>query len=360
MGRSTPRRRAVSPTDGAISPTGPPSARVYGLRSVLWESMSHDRLDPAPACPGAGEAARVIALVGPTATGKSALAIELAAEFGGEIVNADSMQLYRGMDIGTAKTPPSQRRGVPHHLLDVLDVTEDASVAAYRQDARATIASIQQRSTPALLVGGSGLYVRATLDELEFPETDPEVRARWELRGQEQGPGILHAELAIRDPEAAERIGRHNTRRLVRALEVIEITGRPFSASLPRYAYAVPAIQLALDVPRDLLVDRITARGRAMLADGLLAETEALREVGLERGVTASRAVGYAQALAVLDGRMSKDEAAQAIAIATRQLARRQRSWFGRDPRIVWLDGTASLRDQVQAAHQALAGNLQR
>lgn len=303
----------------------------------------------------------VIALVGATATGKSELALALAQDLGpAEIVNADALQLYRGMDIGTAKTPVAQRRGVPHHLLDVLDVTQEASVAWYQAQADQALAQITARGARPLIVGGSGLYLRAVLDELDFPATDPAVRARWEERGQREGPGILHRELSQRDPAAAERIGSRNTRRLVRALEVIELTGRPYSASLPQYTYRRAALQLAIRVPRPILVERIAQRTRAMFDAGLVAETEQLRAAGLERGVTASRAVGYAQALGVLTGRWDREQAVELTAIATRQVARRQMSWFGRDPRIVWLDGAdgdlESLRSQALAAIAAASG----
>ncbi len=302
--------------------------------------------DPRPGRPP------VLAVVGPTASGKSALAIALAGRLGGEIVNADAMQLYRGMDIGTAKTPPVERDGVVHHLLDVLDPHEDASVAAYQPRARALIDEIAARGRVPILVGGSGLYLRATLDALEFPETDPAVRAALEERGEREGPGMLHAELREVDPEAAERIGSSNTRRLVRALEVIALTGRPYTAHLPTYTYARPAVQLALDVPRPELVERITVRAARMFADGLVTETEAVARRGL--GVTAARAVGYAQALAVLAGEMTTAQAVEATAVATRQVARRQVSWFRRDPRITWLDGTASAADQLEAATAVL------
>lgn len=304
-----------------------------------------------PAEPVAGP---VIGVVGPTASGKSALALALAGALGGEIVNADALQLYRGMDIGTAKTPPGERRGVPHHLIDVLDVTQEASVAWYQEEAERHLTAVAAAGAVPLLVGGSGLYLRSVLDELDFPDTDPQVRARWERRGEVEGPGILHRELAERDPIAAERIGSRNTRRLVRALEVIELTGRPFSASLPQYRYRRPAIQLALRVERPVLVERIARRARMMFSSGLMAETASLRELGLERGITASRAVGYAQALGALDGRWDVEQAIELTAIATRQVARRQMSWFGRDPRIVWLDGDQELARQVGAALAAL------
>jgi len=284
----------------------------------------------------------VLAVVGPTATGKSDLALDVVDLLGGpdaaEVVNADAMQLYRGMDVGTAKLPPDQRRGVAHHQLDVLDVTQEASVAAYQREARADVAAIHGRGRRAVLVGGSGLYLRAALDELDFPGTDPQVRARLEERAEREGPGILHAELAARDPQAAARIPSTNARRVVRALEVIELTGRPYSASLPEYRYHLPAVQVGITVPREELDRRIAARARAMLDGGLLEETRELLAAGLARGRTASRAVGYAQAVAVLEGRLDVEEAHEAIAVATRQLARRQEKWFRRDPRIRWLE----------------------
>src|SRR5690606_25717173 len=264
----------------------------------------------------------VISVVGATATGKSDLALDLAEALGGEIVNADAMQLYRGMDIGTAKTPPEQRRGIPHHQLDVLDVTEEASVAVYQRRARADVARIRERGRVAVVVGGSGLYVRALLDDLAFPETDPALRAELEQRLAEEGPGLLHDELARLDPEAAARIDRRNGRRVVRALEVVRLTGRPFAASQPtRATPVVPAV-------------RVADRARRMFDDGLLEETAALVEAGLDRGRTASRAVGYVQARAVLAGESTRDEALEATVVATRQLARRQLTWFRRDDRI--------------------------
>lgn len=284
---------------------------------------------------------QVIAVVGMTATGKSALALDLAEALGGpdavEIVNADAMQLYRGMDVGTAKLPVQERRGVAHHQLDVLDVTEEASVAAYQEAARADLAAVRARGRTPLLVGGSGLYVRAVLDHLDFPGTDPDVRAELEERAARLGTRPLHDELAARDPEAAARIDPRNTRRVVRALEVIALTGRPFSARLPEHVYAVPAVQLAIAVPRPELDARIAARTAQMMADGLVEETERLLGQGLAQGVTASRAVGYAQAAEVVAGRMGREEAVEAISVATRQLARRQEKWFRRDPRVHWL-----------------------
>ena len=278
----------------------------------------------------------VVALVGPTATGKSDLGLALAHALGGEVVNADAMQLYRGMDIGTAKLTPDERQGVPHHLLDVLDVHEDASVADYQARARSAFREIEGRGHRSVAVGGSGLYVRALLDHMEFPGTDAEVRSRLEARVEADGARALHAELAAADPVAADGIGPRNARRIVRALEVIELTGRPYSASLPQHVYEVPAVQLGLDCDRAVLDARITERVERMWSRGLVDEVERLREHGLGR--TASRAVGYAEVLAMLRGELTADEAQAAIAAGTRRLARKQMGWFGRDPRVHWLD----------------------
>ncbi|KQR11136.1 tRNA (adenosine(37)-N6)-dimethylallyltransferase MiaA [Cellulomonas sp. Leaf334] len=280
--------------------------------------------------------ALVVALVGPTATGKSDLGLALAHALGGEVVNADAMQLYRGMDIGTAKLTPDERQGVPHHLLDVLDVHEDASVADYQARARTAFREIEGRGHRSVAVGGSGLYVRALLDHMEFPGTDAEVRARLEDRVEAEGARALHAELAAADPVAADGIGPRNARRIVRALEVIEITGRPYSASLPQHVYEVPAVQIGLDCDRAVLDARITERVERMWARGLVAEVEHLSAHGLGR--TASRAVGYAEVLALFRGELTQDEARAAVAAGTRRLARKQMGWFGRDPRVHWLD----------------------
>lgn len=282
----------------------------------------------------------VIAVVGPTATGKSDLGLELAERFGGEIINADAMQLYKGMDIGTAKVPVAQRRGIPHHQLDVLEVTEEASVAAYQRAARADIDRVRAAGRRAVLVGGSGLYIRAVLEHFEFPPTDPAVRRRLEARAEQIGPGLLHDELAAKDPDAASNIDRANARRIVRALEVIELTGAPFSASLPDPTYVYPTFAVGIDVDQVELDARINARAQAMFAEGLLGETEHLLTLGLRRGKTARRAVGYQQAIDVIDGRSTREEAIEQVALATRQLARRQRKWFARDERITWIGRT--------------------
>ncbi|MBB4904864.1 tRNA (adenosine(37)-N6)-dimethylallyltransferase MiaA [Actinophytocola algeriensis] len=280
-----------------------------------------------------------IAIVGPTATGKSALAIALAEELGGEVVNADAMQLYRGMDIGTAKVPEEERRGVPHHLLDVLDVTETASVAAYQRDARDVIERLLGQGRVPILTGGSGLYVRAVLDELDFPGTDPDIRARLEQELDNLGAQKLHDRLAKFDPVAATAILPTNGRRVVRALEVIELTGRPFSATMPRPGPArYDTVQLGLDLDTEELDRRVDQRVMAMFEQGLVDEVLELEKKGLRVGKTASRALGYQQVLDQLDADHDMLVATAATALSTRRFVRRQRSWFRRDQRIEWLD----------------------
>lgn len=296
----------------------------------------------------------VVAVVGPTATGKSALAVELATVLGGEVVNADASQLYRGMDIGTAKIAATERRGVPHHLLDVLDVTEEASVAAYQRDARAAVAGIQARGHHPVLVGGSGLYVRAALDHLEIPPTDPATRTRLEGEAARHGTAALHDRLAARDPAAARAIQPTNTRRVVRALEVMELTGRPFSATMPQRQHVQPTVVIGLALPRPVLDERIDARVEAMWRQGLVEEVRVLDHAGLREGGTASRALGYAQALAQLDGELTEAQAREQTAAATRRLARRQESWFRPDPRTTWLDPRQP--DLVEMALAAVDG----
>ena len=295
----------------------------------------------------------LVAVVGPTATGKSDLAVDLALALGGEVVNADAMQLYRGMDIGTAKLTHGQRRGVPHHQLDVLDVRDEATVAGYQRHARADLAAITARGRRPLLVGGSGLYLRAVLDRLEIPPTDPVVRAGLEAELDDVGPRVLHRRLADADPAAAAAILPGNARRVVRALEVIAITGQPFSATLPAAEYAAPAVQLGLRLDRDELDRRIEQRVDRMWADGLVDEVRALLPAGLAQGRTAPRALGYAQVLDLLAGRCTEPEAREATVRATRRFARRQESWFRRDPRIVWLQAAAT--DLLARALAALA-----
>jgi tRNA dimethylallyltransferase len=280
----------------------------------------------------------VIAIVGPTAAGKSALSLALAHALDGEVVNADSMQLYRGMDIGTAKLTAAERDGVPHHVLDIWNVTEPASVAAYQRLARAAIDDIQARGRVPLLVGGSGLYVRAVLEEFEFPGTDPALRAELEAELAAVGPQELHARLAAADPVAASRILPSNGRRIVRALEVISLTGAGFTAELPEPRPFYDSYQIGIDLAPELLDERIAVRVDHMWAAGLVAETINLEARGLREGRTASRALGYQQVLRFLAGECTEGEAHAETIRATRRFVRRQRSWFRRDPRIRWFD----------------------
>lgn len=286
---------------------------------------------------GVGARTPVVNVVGATATGKSDLAIELAHSLGGEVINGDAMQFYRGMDIGTAKLPPAHRGGVPHHLLDFLDVTQEASVADFQHDARALIARVLERGRRPILVGGSGLYVRAATDVMEFPGTDPVVRARLESEARAHGTEDLHARLRGLDPLAAAKIASGDTRRIVRALEVVEITGRPFSAQLPEYTYALPTVQIGLAQDRTTLHERIERRVRAMFDAGWIDEVRRLEALGLRDGKTAKRAIGYGQILDHLDGLLTLDEAVESTIVRTRQFAKRQETWFKRDPRINWL-----------------------
>jgi tRNA dimethylallyltransferase len=294
----------------------------------------------------------VVAIVGPTAVGKSDLAIALAERLGGEVVNTDAMQLYRGMDIGTAKVPVAERRGVPHHLLDVLEVTERASVATFQREARATVADCRARGRVPVLVGGSALYTRAVLDHFDFPGTDPVVRVEWQAELERVGAPALHRRLEQLDPVAAGAVLPSNGRRIVRALEVIEITGRPFSASLPRKEYVDPrSLQLGLDADRAVVDHRIARRVEAMWEAGLLAEVRALDARGLRRGPTAGRAIGYREALDHLDGLIDDAQARERTAQATRRFVRRQESWFRKDERVLWLaHDTHDLVERAAAA----------
>ena len=281
----------------------------------------------------------VIVICGATATGKSDLGIALAEEIDAEIINADSMQLYRGMDIGTAKLSRAERKGIPHHLLDVLDVTVDASVAWYQDRARALISEIEDRGRSAIIVGGTGLYIKAVLDDLNFPDTDPEVRERFNTLAEEIGASAMHERLAKRDPAAALAIDAQNLRRVIRALEVIEITGKPFTANLPRKeSTRYPAArQFGLVMDRETLAERIDRRVERMWEQGLVAETQTLIEAGMRNGRTAQLALGYAQVLKFIDREISEEQAKEETKRATRQYARRQETWFSRDSRIQWI-----------------------
>ncbi|SDS73337.1 tRNA dimethylallyltransferase [Jiangella sp. DSM 45060] len=280
----------------------------------------------------------VVAVVGPTAAGKSDLAVDLALRLGGEVVNADSMQLYRGMDIGTAKLTLAERQGVPHHLLDLYDVTRPSTVAEFQRLAREAIDNCRARGVTPILAGGSALYVRAVLDRFEFPGTDPEVRARLEAELTTVGAAALHERLAGRDPAAAAAILPTNGRRVVRALEVIELTGRPFTATLPPREYHYDdVVQIGLDVPRDVLDERIELRVDRMWEQGLVDEVRGLEARGLREGPTASRALGYAQVLAFLAGETTEQAARDETVQLTRRFARRQHAWFGKDDRVGWV-----------------------
>jgi tRNA dimethylallyltransferase len=299
----------------------------------------------------------IVAVVGTTASGKTGLSLDLAERLGGEIVNTDAMQVYRGMDVGTAKLPADERRGIPHHLLDTLSVREPATVAQFQGWARAVVAELRARDTTPVLVGGSPLYTRAVLDHFEFPGTDDAVRARLEAELAEVGATALHERLAAVDPEAAARILPENGRRVVRALEVVEITGRSFTASLPRLEYVEPrTVQVGVAIDRPTLDARIERRVDEMFANGLVQEVARLLEGGLAEGRTAASAIGYREVAAHLAGELTLDEARERTVVATRRFARRQESWNRRDPRIVWVPHDAP--DKVEQALAAIDGAL--
>jgi tRNA dimethylallyltransferase len=281
----------------------------------------------------------LIVICGATATGKSELAVELAKELKGHIVNADSMQLYKGMDIGTAKLSVEERQGIPHHLIDVLSVKEEASVAQYQIDARSIIDQLLEQSIPAIVVGGTGLYIKAILDDLNFPDTDPEVREKIAKQAEELGADVMHARLEKLDPAAAAAIPKENVRRVVRALEVIELTDRPYTANLPRVGSTKypGARQYGLVMERETLQERIDLRVERMWEQGLIREVRDLMNEGLLDGRTAQAALGYAQVIKFAQGLMTEDEAKEETKRATRQYARRQETWFSRDERITWI-----------------------
>jgi tRNA dimethylallyltransferase len=288
--------------------------------------------------------AKLIAIVGSTGTGKSELAIRIAETIrdqglSAEIVNADAMQLYRGMDIGTAKLPTKERRGIEHHLIDVLDVTQESTAAEYQKLARAKILEIQSRSAVPILVGGSMLYVAAVLNNFEFPVRDKDLRAQLEQQLLELGPEAMHQKLAEIDAVAASRIDPENGRRIVRALEIVTLTGEPFAAALPDEIDSwQEVIEIGLRMDREILVARLEQRVRLMWESGMVTETENLIAQGLRESVTAGYAIGYAQALAQLDGELDQEQAIESTTKLTQKYARRQMSWFKRDPRINWLD----------------------
>ncbi len=293
----------------------------------------------------------IVAVVGATAAGKTGLSLDLAERLGGEVVNTDAMQVYRGMDVGTAKLPPAERRGITHHLVDTHDVSEQLSVAEFQAEARAVVAGLRAQGVVPVLVGGSALYTRAVLDRFEFPGTDADLRARLEAELAEVGAPALHARLGRVDPEAASNILVDNGRRIVRALEVVELTGRPFSATLPVLEYVDPhTVQIGLDIDRPTLDARIEQRVQQMLDDGLVEEVERLGELGR----TAATAIGYREAAAHLRGELTVAELRERIVVATRRFARRQDSWFRKDPRITWVPYDAS--DRLEQALAAVPG----
>lgn len=299
----------------------------------------------------------IVAIVGPTASGKTALSLDLAERLDGEIINADSMQFYRGMDIGTAKLPIDERRGIAHHLIDIMDVRDEASVAQFQADARRAIGEIRTRGRTPILVGGSGLYVRAALDVLELPPTAPDVRARLESEAETRGIAALRTRLHEVDPASAAKLT--DNRRIIRALEVFEITGRTFTSFMPQREYAAPAVQIGVTLDREVLHERINQRVLDMARGGLLEEVAFLAGQGLREGSTAPHAIGYRQFLAVLDGQLSEPEAIESTQLATRQFAKRQLTWFRADPRVTWFNPlehlraasvTANVTDSAEAA----------
>lgn len=305
--------------------------------------------------PGRARDLPIVAVVGATASGKSDLALGIAERLGGEIVNTDAMQVYRGMDIGTAKLPVPERRGIPHHLLDLLEVTEPATVAEFQGWARAVIADCRARGVVPVLVGGSALYTRAVVDVFDFPGTDAAVRERYQAQLAADGPEALHAVLAGLDPAAADQINATNGRRIVRALEVIAITGKPYVATLPAPRYDDPAtVQIGVDIDRPTLDARIADRVEAMWAAGLVEEVRRLVDAGLRAGPTASRAIGYHQVLAFLDGEITEEQAREQTVTGTRRFARRQDGWFRKDDRITWVAYDAP--DRVEQAVAVVGG----
>jgi tRNA dimethylallyltransferase len=283
---------------------------------------------------------KVIAIVGPTAVGKTALSLDIAEKFSAEIINADAMQIYKGMDIGTAKLPLSQRRGIVHHQIDVLDPIDEANVSQYQKQARETINDLLTKNVQPMLVGGSGLYVNSVLEDLEFPGTNLEVRAKYEEILDEQGVEVLYKMLKKIDPNAAQNILPNNARKIVRALEVNEFTGKAFNAKLPEPSPIFSDVRIALDMPRDLLDKRISDRVYQMFEDGFVDEVKSI-EKNLRLGKTAPRALGYSQVLSLLSGEINENEAITLTINATKKFARRQLSWFRRDPLIHWLDATS-------------------
>ncbi len=294
----------------------------------------------------------LIVICGATATGKSDLAVALATQIGGQIINADSMQLYRGMDIGTAKLTLAQRHGIAHHMLDLVEVSSDVNVAWYQEESRAKIDELLSQSIPVVVVGGTGFYIKAILDDLNFPDTDPAIREKLTVEGEKIGADSLHKRLRFLDPAAAEAIPKENIRRVIRALEVIEITGKPFTANLPREnSTRYPgALQFGLSVERSTLDSRVDSRVDGMFERGLIEEVDALIKVGLLNGRTAQAALGYAQVIAMRSGALSLEQTISETKLATRQYIRRQETWFRRDQRITWLEDEAGQLGAIEKA----------
>ena len=302
----------------------------------------------------------LVVIAGATATGKSDLAVALAQKIGGQIVNADSMQLYRGMDIGTAKLPLSERGGITHHMLDVVDVSSDVTVAWYQEQARSVIDQLLQQSIPVVVVGGTGFYIKAILDDLNFPETDPAVRERLAQEAEEIGGSAMHERLAMLDPAAALAIPKENIRRVVRALEVIAITGKPFTAHLPREGSTryPQALQFGLAQDRATLDQRIDLRVEKMWQSGFVREVADLVKAGILEGKTAKAALGYSQIIAMAQGHLSESQAKDLTKLGTRQYARRQETWFTRDPRITWISPEHNLHARLRLIERTiLEGN---
>jgi len=292
---------------------------------------------------------KVVVIVGPTAVGKTELSLDIAAHLDAEIINADSMQLYRGMDIGTAKVPVEQRRGIPHHMLDVLEVTQGATVSDYQRDARQVVEQIHARGKRVVVVGGSGLFVQGLLEDMQFPASDPDVRTRLEQEAEEFGAPAMYDRLQALDSAAAANVAPNNLRRVLRALEVIEITGEAPVTTLKQLAEIVPSVRIGLRRDRAELDQRIEARVEIMWQQGLVDEVRSLEQAGLRDGVTASKALGYAQVLDFLSGEITETEAKELTKSSTRRYVRRQDSWFNRDTRINWLAATDhDLLNQVQ------------
>jgi tRNA dimethylallyltransferase len=363
----------MNPVTTAVTMMGPLRCRRYGgawkeIMTTVRDSDTDEAALPADDNGMEGNDAleamsrrRVVSIVGPTASGKTGLGVALAnalAEDGDscEIVNADAYQMYRGMDVGTAKPSADERARVKHHLVDVIDANDSMSVARFQGMARDCIRGLSSQGIRPILVGGSGLYARAALDDIRFPGTDPSVRHELERRAAEDGPGLLFEELRGKDPEAAAHMDPHNVRRTIRALEVIAITGMPYSANLPRYRYVVPCVQIGLDLPREALDERIDQRTESMRRQGFVDEVRRIRP---KLGATAARALGYQQIIDYLDGLIDLDEAFADIAQKTKRLARKQMGWFGRDPRIHWLQALNPrlLENAVAIVRHADAGD---